>query len=100
MPKYLRRNPTIAPCGSAPTTTGMPEYQMSHASTKAIAAAQIAATSDDARPDHTCGSITDPGRAMIKHVFWSAAPSTTDEPCCVAEDDRAGGRRIRRTGSA
>src|SRR5215475_8871140 len=21
-------------------------------------------------------------------VFWSAAPSTTDEPCCVAEDDR------------
>src|SRR5215475_13740463 len=21
-------------------------------------------------------------------VFWSAAPSTTGEPCCVAEDDR------------
>src|SRR5262245_9868500 len=33
------------------------------------------------------------GEPSSTMVFWSAAPSTTDEPCCVAEDDRYGPER-------
>src|SRR6516162_772920 len=33
-------------------------------------------------------TIMDLGRAISNMFFWSAVPSATDEPCCVAEDDR------------
>src|SRR5262249_150897 len=37
----------------------------------------------------TPGSIPDARRTMVMHVFWSAGPSPTDQPCCAAKDGRS-----------